>query len=387
MTRAVRFIVDQYLVLPLGAAIALLWANSQPEVYFTFAHRLAFATNDIGMAFFLALITKEVVEAAPKGAPHTWRRLMLAVVAAAGGIAGSLAVYFGYLRFGDESSVLARGWPVLCATDIAFSYLIARIVCRQQALPFLVLVAIVSDAIGLAILEVRYPIADVRIGGAALLMAGIFVATVMRRCDVGSFWPYILASGTPVWWGLFLSGFHPALALVPIVPFLKRASRNRGFLVDAPPGARDALGRFQRTAKYPVQIVLFFFALVNAGVILRSVGTGTWALLVAALAGKPLGILIAVAIAAAAGLRLPRNITWGDMVVIALTSSTGFSFALFFALRTFAVGPLLGEVKLGVLLTVALSPLAIVAARLLRVGRFAQRRTPPQAARAQYVGV
>ena len=47
MTKALRFIADRYLVLPLGAVAALAWANSTPESYFAFAHRWSFAVNDV----------------------------------------------------------------------------------------------------------------------------------------------------------------------------------------------------------------------------------------------------------------------------------------------------------------------------------------------------
>jgi len=43
------------------------------------------------------------------------------------------------------------------------------------------------------------------------------------------------------------------------------------------------------------------FGLVNAGVLLRGFGTGTWAVLTASLVGRPVGILVAVGIAVAAG--------------------------------------------------------------------------------------
>ena len=48
MTKALRFIADRYLVLPLGAMAALAWANSRPESYFVFAHRWSFAVNNVG---------------------------------------------------------------------------------------------------------------------------------------------------------------------------------------------------------------------------------------------------------------------------------------------------------------------------------------------------
>ncbi len=373
MTRGIRFAVDHYLVLPLGAVVALVWANTRPESYFEFSQALSFAVNDVGMVLFFALVTKEVVEATvPGGALHTWRRVMLGVVAAAGGIVGSVLVYLAYLRLGDESSVLARGWPIACATDIAFSYCIARSICRQPAIPFLLLLGIASDVLGIVIVELRYPIADVHVGGIALVAVAIWFASVLRRCDVKNYWPYLLVCGPLSWAGLFWSGLHPALALVPVVPFLSHAAHGRGFLVEPPPGARDALSRFERTWKYPVQIVLLLFGLVNAGVVVHGFGTGTWAILLAALAGKPLGTLIALGLAVAAGLHLPRRIAWRDMIVVAFASSIGFTFALFFATAAFPIGPILVEAKLGALLTVIGALTALTAAAVLRVGRFAR---------------
>src|SRR5262245_32968114 len=89
--RLVRFVSDRFLLLPIGAAIALVWANTGAESYFEFAQRLSFVVNEIGMAFFFALLAQEVVEATiPGGALHSWRKWVLPIVAAAGGIAGAV---------------------------------------------------------------------------------------------------------------------------------------------------------------------------------------------------------------------------------------------------------------------------------------------------------
>jgi len=107
-------------------------------------------------------------------------------------------------------------------------------------------------------------------------------------------------------------------------------------------------------------------------VILRGYGTGTWAILTAALVGRPLGILAGVGLALALGFHLPRRIGWRELLVIALATSSGFTFALFMATGLIATGPLLAELKLGALSTVVAALIAIGAARLLRVGRFAR---------------
>jgi NhaA family Na+:H+ antiporter len=94
-------------------------------------------------------------------------------------------------------------------------------------------------------------------------------------------------------------------------------------------------------------------------------------MLVAALVGRPLGILVAVGAAVAVGLHLPRRIGWREIVVIALASSTGFTIALFFATGLLSNGPMLSQLTVGALATSAGALLALGAGRLLRVGRFA----------------
>jgi NhaA family Na+:H+ antiporter len=54
---------------------------------------------------------------------------------------------------------LLRGWAIPCATDIAFSYLVARAIFapHHPAIPFLLLLAVADDALGLVVLAVFYP--------------------------------------------------------------------------------------------------------------------------------------------------------------------------------------------------------------------------------------
>ena len=74
MTRAWTLALEYYLLLPLGGVIALIWANTAGDGYFRVAQALAFAVNDIGLAFGLAYVAQEVIEATlPGGAFHPWR--------------------------------------------------------------------------------------------------------------------------------------------------------------------------------------------------------------------------------------------------------------------------------------------------------------------------
>ena len=363
---------DNSLALPAGALIALIWANAASASYFAFARVLEFPVNDIGMVFFFALAAKEVVEAAcPGGALHTWRRAALPVVAAVGGMAGPAAIYLVAVSVMNEPA-LARGWAIPCATDIAFSFLVAKAIFRRHpAIPFLLLLAIADDALGLVILAIFYPVGDLHLAlGGGLMAAAVTVAFLLYRRRVGTFWPYVLAGGALSWAALFVGGLHPALALVPIMPFLPRATRDPGLFVEAPPQARDALSDFEHRWKYPVQVVLFFFGLANAGVRFDEIGPGTWVVLGAIAAGKPMGIAAAVVVALRAGLKLPQRLCGRDIVVIGFVAGIGFTVALFFATAAFSPGAVLSQTKLGALFSVASGGLAVGVAWMLKVGRF-----------------
>ena len=372
VTRVARFAVDHSLVLPAGASIALVWANTSAPSYTSFARALEFPVNDIGMVFFFALAAKEVVEATcPGGALHTWRRATLPVVAAIGGMAAPAAIFTAFVLATGQRA-LVRGWAIPCATDIAFSYLIAKAIFRDHpAIPFLLLLAIADDAFGLVILALFYPVGTLHVIPCALLMAGALAATfAIRRRRTRGFWPYVAAGGGLSWAALFWGGFLPALALVPIIPFVPHAARDPGLFVDAPAGEHDPLSEFEHRFKYPVQGVLFLFGLVNAGVALTAIGPGTWAVLVAIAAGKPLGIFLAVAAATLAGLRLPHRLLWSDIVVVGCAAGIGFTVALFFATAAFPPSRYLDETKLGALLSVSSAGVALAAAAVLRAGRF-----------------
>jgi len=73
---------------------------------------------------------------------------------------------------------------------------------------------------------------------------------------------------------------------------------------------------------------------------------------------------------APAGLHLPSRLGWRELVVVGFTVAIGFSVGLFFCAALLPPGQLLAESSMGVLLTLAAAPLAFLAARLLRVGRF-----------------
>ena len=374
-SNALHFVSGHYLLLPIGAAAALLWANAAPESYFMVVRLLAFPVNAIAMVFFFGLLAQELFEEMmPGGALHHRRRWPVPLMAAAGGTLGAAG--------GDAAVVSAatvpmlfRGWPIVAGIDLVFAYFIVRAIFHQHpAVSFLLLLAVASNAIGFIALAPTFLFDGTRVGGSGVLMAtAVGLAVWLRRTNVRTFWPYVLVCGALSWLALYLEGFPPALALVPIVPFMPHTRRRLGELFEDEVDARGATPRhYEHVWHYHVQIALLLFGLVNAGVMVTGYGEGTDATVVAAL-GRTVGILLAVAAALACGLHLPAQLSWRELIVVAVASSIGLTFSLYFAIALFPAGPLLAELKLGALLTAAALPLTFGAARLLRVGRFHQR--------------
>jgi len=364
--RFVVFVIDTSLLLVAGTVTALVWANAAPASYARAAHALHFAVNDVAMVFFFALAAKEIVEATREGGPlASPREAAVPLLGAAAGMIVPAALYVaGAAVLGRPD--LVRGWAIPSATDIAFSYLVARLIFppRHPAMPFLLLLAVADDALGLVVLAVVYPthalspVSIVAGVGPALLLAWW-----LRRRQTVSYWPYVVGAGSLAWGGFYFGGVHPALALVPVIPFMPLEPHYHEPLDEPSPRAADTLNVFAAQWRVPVQVILFLFGLANAGVPLASVGAPTWLVLGALLVGKPAGIVLTTLGATAAGLKRPVGMTCADVALVGLAAAIGFTVALFFATAAFPPGPILDQAKMGALLSVVAGPLAVAGSR------------------------
>src|SRR5918994_3209346 len=127
-SRLVHFVLDNSLLPLAGTAAAVVWANLDVASYDGVAHPLHFWVNDVGMVFFFSLAAKEVFEATlPGGSLASPRRALSPLAAAVGGMVLPALIYLA-LTSARGPADLARGWAIPCATDIAFSAMVARIV-------------------------------------------------------------------------------------------------------------------------------------------------------------------------------------------------------------------------------------------------------------------
>jgi len=256
----------------------------------------------------------------------------------------------------------------------------------------LLLLAIADDAAGLIILAIFYPSGELQplwlllSVGSAL---GVFYLfnRLPRQLDRGkqnrpvstwvrnklSFWPYLIA-GALSWYGFQESGIHPALGLLPIVPTLPHADRAFGIFSEAEQYLTDLLNHAEHLLKHPVEVVLFFFGLLNAGVEFSSIGSPTWLVLAGLLIGKPFGVLLFGWLAAGPlKLGLPQGMRTVDLFVIGCVSAIGFTVSLFIASVAFDSSAMLGDIpvqdaaKMGALFSFAAAVIAIIAGKLTGV--------------------
>jgi NhaA family Na+:H+ antiporter len=164
------------------------------------------------------------------------------------------------------------------------------------------------------------------------------------------------------------SGLHPALGLLPIVPTIPHADRAFGIFSEAETHIHDLLNDIEHALKVPVEVVLFFFGLMNAGVEFSAMGDATWLVLAGLLIGKPVGILLMGWIAARPlGLGIPEGMRIIDLVVIGFVAAIGFTVSLFVAAVAFDAGPVQDAAKMGALFSFFAAVISIIAGKVTGV--------------------
>lgn len=390
----------------LGVVVGIVFANISPALHKDiihyapfgkdaniFGHQLdvEFLINEVFMVFFFGLAAKEITQSIlPGGSLNPVSRAVNPLIGTLGGVFGPVAVYFllVFMLYGgsDDFSEVANGWAIPTATDIALAWLVARVVfgSTHPAVFFLLLLAVADDATGLVIIAVFYPTPEHPVQPLWLLLAagGVAVAYLMRRAEVSHWLPYVAVGGAISWVSLLKAGVEPALDLVFIVPFLPvyglayRLPAEAPSPVDSTPAmvkeyvvSHSPLIRFERHIKLPVDMGLFFFAFVNAGVRFGSINSVTWIILASLVVGKTVGISLFSLLAHRMGFPLPVGMSMRHLVVTGLIAGLGLTVALFIATKAFSGMDLEGPAKMGAILSMGVAFLAIGLGKLLRLDK------------------
>jgi Na+/H+ antiporter NhaA len=396
-----------------AAAAALLWSNIDPGSYdalwaMTFSVQLdghgleqdlrVWVNAGLMTAFFF-LVGLEARREFDLGELRERPRLVLPLLAGLMGMAVPIGLFLA-LTVGTPA---AHGWGVVMSTDTALALgLLALVGTRSPALrSFLVTVLVVDDLAALVVIAVAYT-DHIRLSGLLVAVGLLGVVLLLRSLGVRVPAVYVVL-GLGVWVAMLASGLDPVAAglAIGLLTFAYPAPRGdleratdlvRAFREQptaelarsASVGLRSAVSpndRLQRAVTpWVAFLVVPLFALANAGLPLdgaflaRAVTAPvTWAVLLAYVVGKPLGVVLtSAALTGVTRGRLRPPVGWAGVVGGGTIAGVGFTVALLIASLAFT-GPELGEVKLGILASAVIAPgvtwLVFRALSLLPAGR------------------
>ncbi|MDR0356837.1 MAG: Na+/H+ antiporter NhaA, partial [Clostridiales Family XIII bacterium] len=368
----------------IGVVVSIVWKNLSPESYDTVVFTpifgehidLHFLVNDVFMVFFFAVAGIEIVHSLmPGGVLFPVKRAVLPLMSTLGGVLGPVIVFFA-LNTAFGSADFVSGWGICTATDIALSWLLARIIfgAHHPAVNFLLLLAVADDGIGMFVIAVFYPDPNVpaEYGWLLLIAAGMGVAYILRRLRVRNWAIYVFCAGILSWIGLYNAHLHPALALIFIVPFIP-ASEDRKSKSELEGGARThellAIDRCKNSLSPFVDFGLIFFGITNAGVQFSAISSLTWIVCISLIVGKTLGIVLFSRIATLLSFKPPEHVGFKETCVIGLIAGAGLTVALFVAGVAFTDQTLQISAKMGALFSSAVFVIAPLLSKALKIKR------------------
>lgn len=327
--------------------------------------------NDGLLTIFFLVVGLEIKREFTVGRLASIRSGALPVAAAVGGMVVPAILYVLLTPAG----VWSHGWGVPMATDTAFA--VALIVMMGNRVPaelrvFLTAAAIVDDIGAIIVVAIFYS-STINFGYLAGATATVAALALLNRTRVYNVTPYVLL-GVVLWACVLASGLHATMAGVILALFIPtrpppnltalmvqadailttEAQRSGEVLRHGPslPAIRalDAIhDRLESPADRLLRnaggrssyIVLPLFALANAGVALTADALTAHeplmlAIIVALVIGKPLGLVLASAIAVRLGIATkPDEYSWRQLIGAGALAGIGFTMSLFIASQAF----------------------------------------------------
>ena len=405
------------LILLLTALLALLCANTPLAPLYERAMSAHLGIGPVGsllslstrdwlseglFTLFFLIVGLEIRREMTVGALTSRRAALLPVVAAIGGVVTPALIYLALNR-----GATARGWPIPTATDVAFS--LALLALLGDRVPsslrvFVAALAVADDVLSVLTLALFFP-RSFAPPYAVAVAASLLALFSLNHARVYARWPYVLAT-LATWLSLHALGIHAALAGVLVAvavparpppspaPLLAQAATALAALDQAEREARrqersasrleiepvwewaarnlsaaaerllSPAERIERAvAPWSTYVVLPLFAFSATGVSFAIHLSSPQRLRILAgtvlglVAGKPIGILLASALAVATGVATPlAGVTRRQFVGAACLCGVGDTLALLMADRAFTpeeaaiakLGVLAGSVIAGV---------------------------------------
>ncbi len=353
--------------------------------------------NDGLMAIFFFFVGLEIKRELLVGELATFRKAILPVVAAAGGMICP-ALVFALITWGDPA---AKGWGIPMATDIAFAAGVLGLLAKRippGLAVFLIALAIVDDLGSVVVIAVFYTESIATrplIVGLTMIALSYFLSKLGLR---SAFVFFLMAC--IIWIEFFQSGVHATIAGVLFaftIPadasyqtplFIERLKKLSRRFRDAEDNVNPLLvnARQQRIIRaieaecifveaplqrierklhpYCAFLIMPIFAFANAGVHLDVSGVGevlkqpvTYGVFLGLIVGKQIGIMSACWLAVKVGLTdLPKGVRWIQLYGLSWLAGIGFTMSLFIGSLTFPLGSSIDHATMNATAT-AMTPL------------------------------
>ncbi|CAB4761143.1 unannotated protein [freshwater metagenome] len=359
------------LLLIVGAAIAIIWANtayagtyeairdfkpiSEPVDLGAFSLHLDLTIGkwaaDGLLAIFFFVVGLELKREFVAGDLRDPRRAALPMAAAVGGMVAPALIYVAW-NLGSDGAL--EGWAIPTATDIAFAVAILAVISTH--LPsglrtFLLTLAVVDDLLAITIIALFYT-ADLDVAFLLLGLVPIAVFALLVQKRIRSGW-LLLPLALLAWVLIHESGVHATVAGVLLgftVPVLRRDGADG-------PGLAEHLEHLVRpiSAGFAVPVFAFFAAGVTVG--------GLSGLAESITDPVALGIITGLVVGKAVGItgatwllskftraELDDELSWVDVIGLSMLAGIGFTVSLLIGELAFGTGSERDEqVKVGVL--------------------------------------
>ncbi len=386
--------------------LALIWANLFSASYHSLWH--AELTISVGhfqitrslvhwidealMALFFFTVGLEIKRELLVGELASFRRALLPIAAALGGMLLPAAIYAAF-NYGTPT---AKGWGIPMATDIAFSLAVLAILREKVPLGlrvFLSAFAIADDLGAVLVIALFY---TQEIVWQYLLVSGLFLVGLAIVNRLWIRWTLVYALlGIGMWFCILGSGVHATVAGVLVAMFIPAKAKydTDTFLrrvksyteqFECEPGscgytillnqehlsAVRAIEEACHDVETPLQrlehglqswvslLVLPLFALANAGLVLEEIHLSkaithpvTLGVGLGLLVGKPLGISLFTYFASKISrASLPLGVTWFHIIGVGILGGIGFTMSLFISALSFYRGEFAELSKLGIIM-------------------------------------
>ena len=358
------------LVLAGAAILAVVMANSSMAAAYAEATGALIFLPGLGersladwikegpMALFFLAVGLEIKREIRHGELAHWRRAMLPVAAAAGGMIAPALIY---LAINLQAGGHVGGWAVPVATDVAFALAVLA-VAVPRAHPnlrlFLLTLAVVDDLGAVALIALLYSH-----GAAAMPLCAI--ALVLGVTALFGRWRKVPG-------GLFAVAF----VIVLFLTLKAGVSTSLAGVATALVIPNDRLlSLHRRLAPWVALLVLPLFGLTSAGISFASLGAGaivepvSLGIAAGLVLGKPLGVFGGAVLARQLGIAArPNGLLWRDIAAVALLCGIGFTMSLYLAALAFPqVGTHAAQAKAGILLGSVIAGILGVSALRLTV--------------------